>query len=72
MLSPSSRAGELFLHLAVPSGLGVETAIAKGGFHIRSRLGLQLHSVDAGKMAPLMLEVGVSPVVHNLISCLRV
>jgi hypothetical protein len=27
---------ELFLHLAVPSGLGVETEIAKGGFHVRS------------------------------------
>ena len=26
---------ELFLHLAVPGGLGVEGEIAKGGFHIR-------------------------------------
>jgi hypothetical protein len=27
---------ELFLHLEVPSGLGVETEIANGGFHVRS------------------------------------
>jgi len=27
---------ELFLHLMVPGGLGVEVEIAKGGFHIRS------------------------------------
>ena len=30
---------ELFLHLAVPGGLGVEAEIAKGGFHIRSGMG---------------------------------
>ena len=35
---------ELFLHLAVPGGLGVEAEIAKGGFHIRSGMGLQLRS----------------------------
>jgi hypothetical protein len=32
---------ELFLHLTVPGNLGVETEIAKGGFHIRSGLDLQ-------------------------------
>ena len=31
---------ELFLDLAVPGGLGVEAEIAKGGFHIRSGMGL--------------------------------
>ena len=36
---------ELLFHLAVPGGLGVEAEIAKGGFHIRSGMGLQLHSV---------------------------
>jgi hypothetical protein len=36
---------ELFLHLAVPGGLGVEAEIAKGGFHIRSGMGLNLHSL---------------------------
>ena len=30
---------ELFLHLAVPGGLGVEGEIAKGGFHIRLATG---------------------------------
>ena len=36
---------ELFLDLAVPGGLGDEAEIAKGGFHIRSGLGLSLPSV---------------------------
>jgi hypothetical protein len=36
---------ELFLHLAVPGGLGLEAEIAEGGFYIRSGMGLQLHSV---------------------------
>jgi len=31
---------ELFLHLTVPGGLGVEAEIAKGGFHIRSSTGV--------------------------------
>jgi hypothetical protein len=34
---------ELFLHLAVPGGLGLEAKIAKGGFHICSGMGLWLH-----------------------------
>lgn len=33
---------ELFLHLTVPGGLGVETEIAKSSFHIRSGMGLWL------------------------------
>ena len=37
---------ESFLHLAVPGGLGVEAEIAKGGFHIRSGLGVGLHAVQ--------------------------
>ncbi len=36
---------ELFLHLAVPGGLGLEAEIAKRGFHIPSGMGLLLHSV---------------------------
>jgi len=42
---------ELFLHLAVPGGLGVEAEIANGGFHVRSGTGLWLrrtHSVLCG------------------------
>lgn len=56
---------ELFLHLAVPGDLGVEAEIAKGGFHIRSGMGLQLRSVYAGRMAPLTLEVRVDAAVHS-------
>lgn len=42
---------ELFLHLAVPGGLGVESQIAKGGFHIRSGVdsSLRLPPACAGK-----------------------
>ena len=36
---------ELLLHLAVPGGLGIESQIAKGGFHVSSGKGLQLRSV---------------------------
>jgi hypothetical protein len=44
---------ELFLHLAVPGGLGGETEIVKGDFYIRSNPGLQWHLVYAGRMARL-------------------
>jgi hypothetical protein len=40
---------ELFFHLAVPGGLGVEAEIAKSGFHIRSGMGWKLHSVCVEK-----------------------
>lgn len=38
---------ELFLHLTVPGGLGVEAEIVEGGFHIRSGLEVALHPVWA-------------------------
>lgn len=38
---------ELFLHLTVPSGLGVETEIAKSGFHIHSEGGGRAHLASA-------------------------
>ena len=52
---------ELFLHLAMPSGLGVEAEIAKGGFHIRSGLGLQLHSVYVENCEHLRANSGHLP-----------
>jgi len=55
---------ELLVHLAVPSGLGVETEIAKGGFHVRSGVGSQLHSVCAEKIGPQTLEFCVGSTVH--------
>jgi hypothetical protein len=36
---------ELRIHLALSGGLPVETQIVKGGFHIRSGLGVGLHAV---------------------------
>jgi len=36
---------ELFLHLPVPGGLGVESKVAECGFHIRSGTGVPWHSV---------------------------
>ena len=39
---------DLFVHTTVPGGLGVETEIANGGFHICSGLGLHLQLVSAG------------------------
>ena len=38
---------ELFLHLTMPGGLGVQAEIAQGGFQIHSGVGLRLPSVCA-------------------------
>lgn len=57
---------ELFLHLAVPGGLGVEAEVSKCGFHIRSATGswlLRAHGVLCGddKRRPRCKETGGIP-----------
>jgi hypothetical protein len=41
---------ELFLHLAVPGGLGVEAEISKGSFHIRSGMSFWVPAVDVERI----------------------
>jgi hypothetical protein len=53
---------ELFVHLPVPGGLGVEAEIANGGFHIRSGTGLWLRRAHG---APCLVTTSVGDGVRN-------